>query len=59
MKSYGIVSVYVRKEHKPVLDEMTAYAKANGVSLNELIWKCIDSSWTGLKAKAATSKQTV
>lgn len=55
MKSYGIVSVYVRKEHKPVLDEMALYAKTNGVSLNELIWKCIDNSWTTLKAKKTTT----
>lgn len=57
IKSYSIVSVYVRKENKPTLDEMMIYAKANGVSLNELIWKCIDNSWTSLKAKkTATAK---
>lgn len=53
--TYGIVSVYVRKEHMPALDEMKQYAKTQGVSLNELIWKCIESSWSTLKNKKSST----
>lgn len=58
IKSYSIVSVYVRKEHKPILEEMTTYAKSNNVSLNTLVWNCIENSWKNLKTKKASSPKS-
>lgn len=49
MKPFTITSLYVSRDRESLLKEMDEYAKKSELSLNAIIWQCIEKGWASLK----------